>query len=84
MREALAAFFNMLRTFMIAGNEVANATHTAAKAVNKVCQVGEIMAETLQDEAQQEREINKQKFLLKLEKAKKEVTAEAKTLQLEL
>ena len=42
------------------------------------------MAETLQDEAQQEREINKQRFLVKLEKAKKEVEAEAKTIQLAL
>ena len=69
---------------LIAGNEAANAIHTVAKATNKLAQVGEIMAETLQDEAIQEREINKQRFLVKLEKAKKEVTAEAKTLQLEL
>ena len=84
MREALASFFHMVRTLFIAGNEAANAVHTVAKAANKLAQVGEIMAETLQDEAQQEREINKQRFLVKLEKAKKEVTAEAKTLQLEL
>ena len=84
MREAFAALFNMFRTMFVAGNEAANALHTVAKATNKLAQVGEIMAETLQDEAQQEREINKQRFLVKLEKAKKEVTAEAKTLQLEL
>ena len=84
MREALASFFHMIRTLFIAGNEAANAIHTVAKATNKLAQVGEIMAETLQDEAVQEREINKQRFLVKLEKAKKEVQAEAKTIQLEL
>ena len=84
MREALASFFHMIRTLFIAGNEAANAIHTVAKATNKLTQVGEIMAETLQDEAVQEREINKQRFLVKLEKAKKEVQAEAKTIELSL
>ena len=84
MREALASFFHMIRTLFIAGNEAANAIHTVAKATNKLAQVGEIMAETLQDEAVQEREINKQRFLVKLAKATKEVEAEAKTIQLAL
>ena len=84
MREALAAFFSMIRTLFIAGNEGANALHTSMKAVNKLAQVGESMADSLHEEALQERELNKQRFLVKLETAKKEDSAEAETLQLAL
>ena len=82
MREALASFFHMIRTLFIAGNEAANAVHTVAKATNKLAQVGEIMAETLQDEAQQERAINKQRFELKLEVAKKTLAQEKLTVDI--
>lgn len=82
MREALASFFHMIRTLFIAGNEAANAIHTVAKATNKLAQVGEIMAETLQDEAQQERAINKQRFELKLEVAKKALAQEKLTVDI--
>ena len=82
MREALASFFHMIRTLFIAGNEAANAVHTVAKATNKLAQVGEIMAETLQDEAQQERAINKQRFELKLEVAKKALAQEKLTVDI--
>ena len=83
MRDAIAAFFGMFRTAFIAGNEFANAAHTVAKATNKLAQVGEIMAESLQDEAQQERAINNEKFKLKLAKAKKTLEAETNTFELE-
>ena len=82
MREALASFFHMIRTLFIAGNEAANAIHTVAKATNKLAQVGEIMAETLQDEGQQERAINKQRFELKLEVAKKALAQEKLTVDI--
>ena len=82
MRETLASFFHMIRTLFIAGNEAANAIHTVAKATNKLAQVGEIMAETLQDEAQQERAINKQRFELKLEVAKKALAQEKLTVDI--
>ena len=84
MREALAAFFGMIRTLFVAGNEGANALHTSMKAVNKLALVGESMADGLHEEALQERELNKQKFLVKLEKAKKQVQEEAKTIELSL
>lgn len=83
MRDAIAAFFGMFRTLFVAGNEFANAAHTVAKATNKLAQVGEIMAESLQDEAQQERTLNKQKFDLKLAKNTKLLEAETKTFELE-
>lgn len=84
MREAFAALFNMFRTMFVAGNEAAEAVHSVARGLNKVAQVGEILAETLQDEAQQERAINKQKFLLKLHKATIALENEKKTLELDL
>ena len=83
MRDAIAAFFSMFRTIFIAGNEVANAAHTSAKALNKLAQVGEIMADGLQDEAQQERTLNQEKFKLKLAKAKKNLELENNTFELE-
>lgn len=82
MREALAAMFNMIRTLFIAGNEAAEAVHSVARAANKVAQVGEIMAETLQEEAKEERALAAQKFKIKLAKAQKALDNETNTLEL--